>query len=114
MSGSMRSMQESFLLPCQEARIKFIIILETFTTAANARRLLRLGEIQVARMVCGKPALSELPNGTASSEDNKARFATLLNNWLCYVTKVLPQSQLFESYGTTTDAKDAAQDRSVE
>ena len=91
--------------------MQFLKVLEPYTTPTNSRRLIRAGEIQAVRMACGKPALPEFPFGSNSSQTLKERLEALRNNWLQYVTMTLPESQLSQTYGTSTDGKDSAQDR---
>ena len=78
-------------------------ILESFTTEANARRLLRLNEVQVARMLCGKCPLGEYTFGSQASEKSiDKRLDSVFDNWLKYITKHIPDSNLYLTYGKAT------------
>ena len=97
---------ESYL---RENRSKFMPILQEHTTQTNARKLLRLNDVQVARLMCRKLALPEFAFGSNATEKVADRLSALNANWLKHVDQVLMQSQLFQKYGPRV-ASNAAED----
>jgi hypothetical protein len=89
---------ESYL---RTTRAKFTPILEEYTTSTVARKLLRLNEVQVARLICGKPNLPEFPYGSNASQKWPDRIAALHNHWIKYISTVVTESNLFEKYGSS-------------
>jgi hypothetical protein len=76
----------------------FTPILEDYTTSTNGRKLLRLNEVQIARLICGRPPVSEFAYGSNASHQWPEHIVAVHNPWIKHISFVVKESNLFEKY----------------